>query len=249
MFLICVRKYIFTRIHNVWTVLFVMIKPFLTILIRTLTILHVSFLDNKQKWGIKCRLWTFFYSLISKFKINPPETNHVWKHWRVLAKTFSEFDQLSPGYRRAAKPRWGRWGWGSQQSSSWAASVQAHFKTSSAGWLRPFQLQVHFMLTVFEFLVFFQTMCQQITFIICSKPVKPDYHLFSIAFVPFFRKSVEENTILCHVVLFRHEVPTLMMFYDEQICFCFDFIPEPQGYRSLETHHFQKQSHFLILGV
>lgn len=33
-----------------------------------------------------------------------------------------------------------------------------------------------------------------------------------------------------------------MIFYDEQICFCFDFIP--QGYRSLETHHFQTESFF-----
>lgn len=100
------------------------------------------------------------------------------------------------------------------------------------------------MLTVFEFLAFLQTMCQQITFIICSKPVKPDCHVFSIDFVPFLRRSDEENTILCHVFLFRHEVPTLMMFSDEQICFCFDFIPEPQGYHSLETHHFQTESFF-----
>lgn len=91
LFLICIRKYIFAGIHNVWTVLFVMIKPFLTFLIRSLAILHVSFLDNKQKWGIERRLWTFFYSLISKFKINPPETSHVWKHWRVSAETFSKF--------------------------------------------------------------------------------------------------------------------------------------------------------------
>lgn len=176
--------------------------------------------------------------------------NHVWKHWRVLAETFSKFAwQInSPGYRRAAKPRWGRWGWGSQQSSSWAASVQTRFKTSSAGWLRPFQLQVHFMLTVFEFLLFLQTMCQQITFIICSKPVKPDCHLFSIVFVPFFRRSDEENTILCHVVLFRHEVPTLMIFYDEQFAFALTLFLSHKVIAVWRLTTF-KQNHFLNLGV
>lgn len=40
-----------------------------------------------------------------------------------------------------------------------------------------------------------------------------------------------------------------MMFYDEKICFCFDFIPEPQGYRSLETQPLSNRIIFLILGV